>query len=140
LQSNIQDFPFQLATEAFWMEIRNNYIRIVDIVDMANTHFSVIIFVACFNNFYFVCFQVVGLTRLVVFLFRNSSSLLKKISSLSFLRHTPFFISKVYLWYAIAMILTRMFAVYSFASSVNVASILPLSSFLPTTSWNIEVT
>jgi gustatory receptor len=72
--NQINGFQFQLATEVFWMEIRNNYIRILDIVEMANTHFSVIIFVACFNNFYFVCFQVVGLTRLVVFFWCGNSS------------------------------------------------------------------
>jgi hypothetical protein len=58
-------FQFHFNTEAFWMEIRKNYTRILDIVDMANAHFSIIIFISCFNNFYFICFHLVSYRRLV---------------------------------------------------------------------------
>jgi hypothetical protein len=53
----------QVSLDDFWMDIRLNYMQILDIVELANTHFSSIIFISCFNNFYFICYQLISLKR-----------------------------------------------------------------------------
>jgi gustatory receptor len=47
----------------FWKDMRLHYLYILDILELANTHLPAIVFVSCFNNFYFICYQLINLTK-----------------------------------------------------------------------------
>jgi Trehalose receptor len=55
------------ASPKFWKDIRMHYIYILDILEVANTNLPAIVFVSCFSNFYFICYQLITLTNECVY-------------------------------------------------------------------------
>lgn len=51
--------------ETFWIEVRSNYLALMELVREVDGKLSIIIILSCANNMYFICMQLFNSFQLV---------------------------------------------------------------------------
>lgn len=105
-------------TDDFWLEVRNHYIILVELVNFVDKRFGNLILLSCGTNLYFTCyilFNSIGVTK------EN--------------------ISALYFYFSICFIICRTLSVLYFAASINDYSKEPyhLLKSVPYSCWGPEV-
>lgn len=53
--------PTQIISEIFWEEIRLHYVKLCELQEALDNALANIIMLACFNDLYFVCLQLLNI-------------------------------------------------------------------------------
>ncbi|XP_030372206.1 gustatory receptor for sugar taste 61a [Scaptodrosophila lebanonensis] len=104
--------------DALWSDIRQDHIRLCELIELVDNNLANIILVSCLNNMYFICNQL-----------------------LSIFTKLRYPINYIYFWYSLLFLLGRTTSVFLCASRIHDASLLPLQAvhMVPSEYWTEEV-
>ncbi|XP_067648195.1 gustatory receptor for sugar taste 64a-like isoform X2 [Eurosta solidaginis] len=104
--------------EAVFMDIRDHYIKLIELLEYVDEDLSGIILLSCANNLYFVCYQLLNIFNKL---------------------RWP--INYVYFWFSLLFLIGRTAFVFLTAASINdeAKDALNVLRRVPATTWCVEV-
>ena len=107
-----------IESETFWHEVRLNYVKLCEIVELMDHHLAQLIPLSCLTNLYFICLQLM-----------NISFPLSTI------------IDRIYFWYSLSFLIVRANCTLYLASKIDEKSQEPnrIISTIPNNGWCQEL-
>ncbi|KXJ80495.1 hypothetical protein RP20_CCG024475 [Aedes albopictus] len=107
-----------LYPATFWREIRTDYVAVSQLVAFLDEQFGHLILLSCANDMYFIATQ----------LFNG-------------FQRRPAFMTMVYFWYSLALLIFRTLCMLYIGSGVHVASMSPLNILrnVPSKYWGLDL-
>ncbi|XP_062557005.1 gustatory receptor for sugar taste 64b-like [Armigeres subalbatus] len=112
---SMQGTPYSTT---FWREIRTDYVAVSQLVAYLDDNFGHLILLSCANDMYFIATQ----------LFNG-------------FQRRPAFMTMVYFWYSLALLIFRTLCMLYIGSGVHVASMSPLNILrnVPSKYWGLDL-
>ncbi|XP_017059516.1 gustatory receptor for sugar taste 64a-like [Drosophila ficusphila] len=118
ITGRIRKLEHEEVSESVFIQIREHYVKMCELLEFVDNAMSSLILISCFNNLYFVCFQLLNIFNKL---------------------HWP--INYVYFWYSLLYLIGRTAFVFLTAADINEESKRGLGILrrVSSRSWCVEV-
>ncbi|CAO1403359.1 unnamed protein product [Diamesa serratosioi] len=117
LNERLEYFHGRIISEMFWEEIRLHYVKLCELQESIDIALANIIVLACFNDLYFICLQLLNIAT-----------------------PRPFPINTFYFFYSLIFLIGRSSTLFLMAASINDESKRPIKVLrtIPPEGWHSE--